>query len=260
MEKIKNLIPQRPAGRKLVSIFERNQVEAFNATEGDLTGYNCKICKNRGCIAVLVDGVMAMQQCKCVKVRKSIRLMREAGINPDYKLANFKAASDWQRNLLEAAKRFLSSPNSWFYAGGQVGSGKTHICTGIVREFLQQGYPARYMLWRDASVKIKAVVNKPEEYAALVEPLKTVEVLYIDDFLKSNAEPTSADFNLAFEILNARYNRKLVTIISSEYYLDEVMEMDEAIGSRIYERSTGFQLNITRNTERNYRLQNITRL
>ncbi len=235
-------------------------MEAFNATEGDLKGYNCKICKNRGCIAILVDGVMAMKQCKCVKVRKSIRLMKETGINPDYKLANFKAAADWQRNLLEAAKRFLQSPNCWFYAGGQVGSGKTHICTGIVRELLQQGYPARYMLWRDASVKIKAVVNKPEEYAALVEPLKTINILYIDDFFKSNAEPTSADFNLAFEILNARYNRKLVTIISSEYYLDEVIQLNPSIGSRIYERSIGFQLNITRNSDRNYRLQKITRL
>lgn len=235
-------------------------MDAFNATEGDLKDYNCKICKNRGCIAVLVDGVMAMQQCKCVKVRKSIRLMREAGINPDYKLENFKAAADWQKNFLKAAERFLGSQNCWFYAGGQVGSGKTHICTGIVRELLQQGYPARYMLWRDESVKIKAVVNKPDEYAALIEPLKTVEVLYIDDFLKSNPEPTPADLNLAFEIINARCNRKLITIISSEYYLDEVIQIDQSIGSRIYERSIGFQLNITRSKERNYRFKNITRL
>lgn len=235
-------------------------MDEYNSQRGDLTGYQCAACRNRGNYAVLVDGVMTMQLCKCIEVRKSIRLIKEAGINPAYTLKNFKVSSDWQRSLLGVANRFLLSPDCWFYAGGQVGSGKTHICTGIVRELLQQGYPARYMLWRDASVKIKAVVNKPEEYAALVEPLKTIDILYIDDFLKSNAEPTSADFNLAFEILNARYNRKLVTIISSEYYLDEVIQLDPSIGSRIYERSIGFQLNITRNSDRNYRLQKITRL
>ena len=77
--------------------------------------------------------------------------------------------------------------NRMVFAGGQVGCGKTHICTGIVRELIKQGREARYMLWRDESTAIKATVKYPEEYAALVEPLKTVDVLYIDDFLKPTA-------------------------------------------------------------------------
>lgn len=244
----------------LVSMSEQDRVDEYNSQRGDLEGYQCAACRNRGNYAVLVDGVMSIQQCKCIEIRRCIRLMKESGISSAYTLQNFKVSSEWQRSLLAMANRFLLSPGCWFYAGGQVGSGKTHICTGIVRELLQQGYPARYMLWRDASVKIKAVVGRPEEYAALVEPLKTVEVLYIDDFLKSNTEPTPADFNLAFEILNARYNRRLVTIISSEYFLGEITEMDEAVGSRIYERTAGCLINIARDSRRNYRLQNITRL
>lgn len=239
---------------------EQDRVDEYNSQQGDLTGYQCAACRNRGNYAVLVDGVMTMQLCKCIEVRKSIRLIKEAGINPAYTLKNFKVSSDWQRSLLATANRFLLSPDCWFFAGGQVGSGKTHICTGVVRELLQKGVPARYMLWRDAAVKIKAVVGKPEEYAALVEPLKTIEVLYIDDFLKSNSDPTPADFNLAFEIINARYNRKLVTIISSEYFLDEITEMDEAVGSRIYERSAGCLVNIGRDSRRNYRLREVQRI
>ena len=239
---------------------EQDLVNEYNSQRGDLTGYQCAACRNRGNYAVLVDGVMAMQQCKCIEVRKCIRLMKEAGINPAYTLKNFKVSSDWQRSLLAAANRFLLFPNCWFFAGGQVGCGKTHICTGIVRELLKQGVPARYMLWRDSAVKIKAAVGKSDEYAALVEPLKTIDVLYIDDFLKSNTDPTPADFNLAFEILNTRYNRKLVTIISSEYFLDEITEMDEAVGSRIFEQSAEFQLNISRSQERNYRLKGVRKL
>lgn len=239
---------------------EQDLVNEYNSQRGDLTGYQCAACRNRGNYAVLVDGVMAMQQCKCIEVRRCIRLMKDSGINSSYTLQNFKASSDWQRSLLAAANRFLLSADCWFFAGGQVGSGKTHICTGVVRELLQKGVPARYMLWRDAAVKIKAVVGKPEEYSALVEPLKTIDVLYIDDFLKSNSDPTPADFNLAFEIINARYNRKLVTIISSEYYLDEITEMDEAVGSRIYERSAGCLVNIGRDSRRNYRLREVQRI
>ena len=88
------------------------------------------------------------------------------------------------------------------------------------------------MKWRDDSTVIKASIKYADAYAGLVEPLKEAPVLYIDDFLKTNSgEPTVADINLAFEIINARYNRKdLVTIISSEYYIGDLLEIDQAVG------------------------------
>lgn len=139
--------------------------------------------------------------------------------------------------------------------------GKSHVCTGIVRELLRRGIPARYMLWRDEAVKLKACVNDTEEYMALIEPLKNIEVLYIDDFFKAGSVPTNADVNLAFEIINARYNKKLVTLISSEYFIDELSnQVDEAVGSRIFERARGFIKNIGRVPERNYRLKDISRI
>ena len=181
--------------------------------------------------------------------------MAESGINEDYTLEAYNVEEGWQKRVLEKAKEYLANPVGWFYVGGQVGSGKSHICTGIVRELIEVGNEARYMLWRDESTKLKANVNHPEDYANLIEPLKTVKVLYIDDFWKSNTgTPTVADVNLAFEILNARYNRKdLITIISSEFYLDELMEVDEAVGSRIFERAKDNRLDIARDGKRNYR-------
>ncbi len=50
----------------------------------------------------------------------------------------------------------------------------------------------------------------------------------------------------AFDLLNARYIKpSLVTIISSEWTISRVLDWDEAIGSRIAERSKGCVLNIT---------------
>lgn len=234
----------------------RYRVKSFNESVGDLTDYECKFCKNKGVLAVLVDNEMTVEPCKCVKVRNAIRNLKTSGINQNYQLNTFTTEEVWQKAMLNTAWKFVKKPTGWFYAGGQVGCGKTHICTGIVRELLQKGYPAKYMIWREESVKIKAVVGKPEEYEALVKPLKTIDVLYIDDFWKTNADPTTADINLAFEIINARYNKpELITIISSEYFVDELADIDEAVGSRIFEQSVNFQLNISRSQERNYRLK-----
>jgi DNA replication protein DnaC len=121
-------------------------------------------------------------------------------------------------------------------ACGSVGSGKTHLCTAICGALLDQGKFVRYMLWRDESVKLKAIVNDGE-YEAEIKPLKNCQVLYIDDLFKGGA--TAADIKLAFEILNSRYNRRLTTIISCEKTPEELLAIDEALGSRIYERSKG---------------------
>jgi DNA replication protein DnaC len=98
------------------------------------------------------------------------------------------------------------------------------------------------MLWRDSVTRLKAVVNDSEEYARLMEPLKRVSVLYMDDLFKvgKGQEPTGPDANVAFELLNARYvSRDKLTIISTERSIEELMDIDEAVGSRIYERSSG---------------------
>ena len=97
------------------------------------------------------------------------------------------------------------------------------------------------MLWRDDIVKLKACVTDSEEYSRQIKPFKSVQVLYIDDFLKGKV--TEADINIAFEILNYRYhNQSMRTIISSERSIEEVLDIDEAVGSRIYERSRGYYI------------------
>ena len=81
-------------------------------------------------------------------------------------------------------------------------------------------------------------------------------MLYVDDFLKTRngALPTDGDINLAFEIINARYNnRALRTIFSGERGLNEIMELDEAMGSRIYQRCGKYKLKIGWGEGRNYR-------
>ena len=156
---------------------------------------------------------------------------------------------------------YAKNPEGWFYLGGQSGCGKTHLCTAICREFLLEGKQVIYMLWRDDIAKIKGFATDPEERQKLMERFKTAEVLYIDDLFKTgknpdgyDPKPTAADINAAFEIINYRYcNPKLLTIISSELNEDELMDIDEAVGGRIFERSKSFS--IAKDRSRNYRMR-----
>jgi DNA replication protein DnaC len=117
------------------------------------------------------------------------------------------------------------------------------------------------MLWRDDIAKIKSIAMEPEERQKMMERFKNADVLYIDDLFKtgrnpdgSEPRPTAADINAAFEIINYRYNNpSLLTIISSELNEDELLDIDEAVGGRIFERSKS--ISIAKNRNRNYRIR-----
>ncbi len=65
---------------------------------------------------------------------------------------------------------------------------------------------------------------------------------------------TASDITIAYEILNSRVMRPdLLTIISTELSVDEIMDLDSALGSRIYQKSKGSYLLMT--GDKNWRLR-----
>jgi DNA replication protein DnaC len=61
--------------------------------------------------------------------------------------------------------------------------------------------------------------------------------------------------NIIFEILNYRYLNHLPIIVSTEFTVKILLEMDEAIGSRIYETCKNYIVEIDKGAENNYRLR-----
>ena len=181
----------------------------------------------------------------------------------EYTFDKFQTESPWQEAVKNSALKFLEDHDrKWFFIGGQVGAGKTHLCTAIVGEFLNRGISAKYMLWRDEALKLKAVVNDDTAYSNLIKPLKTVPVLYIDDFFRTGNDetgrkkaPTQGDINVAFELINYRYNNNLATVLSSELTVDQILFFDEAVGSRIYQRTKEYHWDIAKDPHKNYRLK-----
>lgn len=234
-------------------------IDKFNEEEGDLTDYDCRKCRNKGVIAIIEDGIEKHRDCKCMAIRKSLRLIKKSGLGNLLKMCTFQsynATEPWQQQIKEKAQVFIESEKKVFFIGGQVGAGKTHICTAIVGQFLQTPKAARYMMWRDVSTKLKAVVTT-DEYSKQLDDFKRVEILYIDDLFKTEQGkfPTAADINIAFELLNYRYNNELITIISSEKTVNEILAIDEACGSRIIQRAGEFCFNIGKDASKNMRLK-----
>lgn len=256
---------------------EKFKADSFNESEGSLNesdGYNCTVCKNKGMIlraAQTSNGswTTISRDCKCMTVRRTIMRMERSGLKNiirDYTFGKFDAADDWQKVIKEAAVAYAKNPEGWFFVGGQSGAGKTHICTAICRELLMDGKSVKYMLWRDDVVKLKNAVTDYEEYSRSIQQYKSVDVLYIDDLFKTGKSdkgpqaPTAADVNAAFEILNFRYsNPKLITIISSECTINDILDIDEAVGGRIIER-TKRPFSIKGDKSKNYRLKGATEL
>jgi DNA replication protein DnaC len=113
------------------------------------------------------------------------------------------------------------------------------------------------MEWMPESKELKALANDIS-YAEKINQFKRYDVLYIDDFMKvkQGEKPTGADVNIAFEILNSRSrDRSKITIISSEFNMDELLAIDEGTMSRINERAKPFVYQISKGDDKNYRMK-----
>lgn len=258
--------------------YEQHKCDKYNSSEGDLhlkDGYECKLCRNKGYIAEVREYPRYCSEtlvpCKCQRIRKAIWRLNRSGLKnvvKKYTFERYEAAEPWQQSIKAAAQRFCNdTENNWLFIAGQSGSGKTHLCTAATVHYIRKGNDAQYMLWRDDIAKIKAVGADAVEREKLIKPLKETPVLYIDDLFKmgkdrnGNVEPpTPTDVNIAFEIINHRYNNpNLVTIISSERTLTELRDIDEATAGRIAEltKDAGYCLNIKRDPARNYRMKGL---
>lgn len=243
--------------------YDRQRAAWANEVPGDLKGYDCPECRNRG-YSMFADpgGGISARRCRCMALRAARTAMQRCGIASATldvcTWENWEKPTRWQERAEEMGREYvrrcLEEPgfSGWFVAAGRPGCGKTRLCSTILREILLGGKSGLYLSWRDFARQAKGVANDGSRFAELVGPVKAAPVLYIDDLMKNHT--TAADMGLIFEVLNERYSAGRPTIISSELTIDAVLRGDEAIGSRMYERSTDFYLDLSR--AQNYRLKN----
>ena len=216
-----------------------------NLAEYGLDNLHCEKCNDTGMLFRKdMNGILWSRECDCMARRKTLRRISKSGLGDmmnKYSFENFSEETETQRVLVAKAKVFVNTDARCFFVTGPPGSGKTHICTAILSDLISRGYEARYFIWRRDVAQIKAIVTDAEQYQKEINNLKNVPVLYIDDLYKGSI--SDADKNLLFTVINDRYNSlRRKTIISTEKSIQELLELDEATGSRIVEMAKGFLL------------------
>lgn len=241
------------------------QVDGINESRGDLAdGFDCEICLNKGYTAFVDDdGEMRVRQCKCMARREAIRSAKRSGAEDLLKIHSFdkyEHGEKWQATIFDKAKTFAELDSGLWFIGGQVGAGKTAISMSILNRLLERGKECRYFVWQNLVTELNRlqVENYGAEYEWRLDELAKVPVLYIDDFLRS--DPTQAEIKLAYRIINSRYmatlsGKKLLTLISSQRTLNEILTLDEAIGSRMCEMAGDYVISINRDERFNYRMR-----
>lgn len=220
---------------------------------------DCEICKGLGFILKQDDGITTSKYCNCV--RKKINQERfektEIANKEGYTFKNYETTEDWQLDILNKAKEYVKAydGNAWFYIGGQVGAGKTHICTAIVRNLGElNNITYQYIKCDEEIEKLKRLTyEQQEEYEKIIFGLKNVDLLFVDDFMRK--APTETDKAKLFDIVNYRYLNNKACVFSSENPLFEILSIDEAIGSRIFEKAKNFNIEIEKEFKKNYRLK-----
>ena len=241
---------------------EQALVDMVNQTPGKSPrmGYDCPICRNKEFVLTLENGLRRAKSCSCVGIRQNLTRLKNRGLLELYDqrtFERFQTPYAWQQQAKEAAMTYADSDLSrWFFLSGPSGCGKTHLCTAIASSLILSGHDVQIFRWVEWASNAKGVVTDAPAYAALLEPLKTCQVLYLDDFLKAQrgTSPTAADIRLAFEVLDSRYNHgDKPVILSTEFNLRQIAGFDEALAGRIVERSRGFAVQIQGGSDRNHR-------
>lgn len=135
---------------------------------------------------------------------------------------------------------FLFNPKfNWLFLNGNIGSGKTHLIVCTMRAAINKGIRTKY-------VRFNNWVSEFEErrfkkgFNQWIMEFKKVGYLVIDDLFKSESRNmggiTAGVFSNILDIIDHRYCADLPTGITSEFTLDQILEKDPALGSRIAQK------------------------
>lgn len=231
---------------------------AANADRGDLIGYDCPDCRNKGTIFAADGDRLVARRCRCMDIRENLKRLEQSGMRELIERSsfeNFKEYQPWQTAAKQKVQEYVTRKSGWLLIAGRSGAGKTHLCAAACGALINAGLQGAFCKWR-RFVSEAWTAKSNGSFAEYVAPFRTAPLLFIDDFLKTggNVRPSDAELQLAVELIEDRYDdSKLLTIISSELCPDRLLQLDEALAGRIAERTRGAYVDLF--GADNYRLQ-----
>lgn len=120
------------------------------------------------------------------------------------------------------AKRFveaypLETDGKGLLLTGSIGVGKTHLAVGILQALIERGAQGLFFDYRELLKQVQHSYNDQVSTTEMgvLEPIFQAEVLVLDEIGAS--KPTDWVWDTVSHILNARYNDKRTTILTTNY-------------------------------------------
>lgn len=157
----------------------------------------------------------------------------------DKTLDNYITNDGLQSDILDFCRKYAAEFSEFAKVGtgimflGLVGTGKTHLAVGILREIINAGRNGRYITVSRIMRDIKDTFAKHSEKSEseVLDYLIKRDLLVIDEIGVQRANEFEA--NALFEVINGRYEAIRPTILIANLTLKE---MRENVGDRVFDR------------------------
>jgi DNA replication protein DnaC len=203
-----------------------------------MTLENCQLCHGTGWkLVARPDGAGKFAvACDCGTGERAALTMNRARIPKRYEHCDFESyvtdladGKVWTTQHAQSLKQAKLVAQGFIrdYPGasekglllmGQSGVGKTHLAVAALKELLRRGHQGIFCDYRELLKEIQASYNPASESTEMkiLEPIRNTEILVIDDIGAS--KPSAWVLDIIGLVLNARYNERLVTILTTNYF------------------------------------------
>ncbi len=189
----------------------------------------CPLCDGTGWKGVIQNGDRRVARCDCRLKARAQSLLETARIPKRYEhcelpsfTTDFPGAHPSLAMAHIAASKFAQEydPNdgTGLLLIGAIGTGKTHLGVGIIKELIQgRGVACLFYDYRELLKQIQNSYNASVQATELdvLRPVFDVEVLFLDEL--GAVKPTEWVWDTVSLILNTRYNNNRTTIITTNF-------------------------------------------
>ena len=209
--------------------------------------HDCPQCSGTGWQTLEKDGTPRAERCECWKLARAQQNLENARIPARYETCEFSTLTLYENEDMDRAVRIAKEFAASFplcakglLLIGPTGIGKTHIAMAVLREVTLRGFHGIYYNTRELLSALRATYNAkaPQSEAEILNQVVRAELLVLDDLGAERFTEWMDD--MMHLVIDGRYNRRLQTILTTNYPDDKNLEnlssLRVRIGTRIYSR------------------------
>lgn len=175
------------------------------------------------------NGIVDVQITPCNKLLKKVsfsRQFQEADFDEDWLNSTMKDIDESKERVL-AIKKYhdfiKTGKSSWIYLNGEQSTGRSFLAAALVVDAAKREKgPICYLNCSKRINELKEMSSKKnEEFQETLNRYSTVPILVLDDFGNEYKNDFIRDA-IVFQILSTRANKRLFTIITSDFSFEEI--------------------------------------